>query len=284
MNQFSFTKMHGLGNNYIYVNLFEEQLEEAMLPELARRVSDINTGIGSDGMILVCPSENAPVKMRIFNRDGSEAKSCGNGLRCVAKYAYEHNLVEDTVFAIDTLSGLVHAEVTVQDGRVTLVTIDMGQPRLTRSEIPMLGEGEAPFILEEFLYENRRYELTAVSMGNPHGVIFVDDIEDAPLTTLGPVLEKHEMFPDSVNVEFVEVLNDKEMNFRVWERGSGVTQACGTGACAAVVAAVLNGKMKKGMETVVHLAGGDLFITWTEDGTVLMKGPAETICNGIYYY
>lgn len=284
MNQFSFTKMHGLGNNYIYVNLFEEQLEEAMLPELARRVSDVNTGIGSDGMILVCPSENAPVKMRIFNRDGSEAKSCGNGLRCVAKYAYEHNLVEDTVFSIDTLSGLVHAEVTVQDGKVTLVTIDMGQPRLTRSEIPMLGEGETPFIIEEFLYENRRYELTAVSMGNPHGVIFVDRIEDAPLTTLGPVLEKHEMFPDSVNVEFVEIVNEKEMNFRVWERGSGITQACGTGACAAVVAAVLNDKMEKGVETIVHLAGGDLFITWTEDGTVLMKGPAETICTGIYYY
>lgn len=284
MNQFSFTKMHGLGNNYIYVNLFEEQLEEAMLPELARRVSDVNTGIGSDGMILVCPSENAPVKMRIFNRDGSEARSCGNGLRCVAKYAYEHNLVEDTVFSIDTLSGPVHAEVTVQDGKVTLVTIDMGQPRLTRSEIPMLGEGETPFIIEEFLYENRRYELTAVSMGNPHGVIFVDRIEDAPLTTLGPVLEKHEMFPDSVNVEFVEIVNEKEMNFRVWERGSGITQACGTGACAAVVAAVLNDKMEKGVETIVHLAGGDLFITWTEDGTVLMKGPAETICAGIYYY
>lgn len=284
MNQFSFTKMHGLGNNYIYVNLFEEQLEEDMLPELARRVSDVNTGIGSDGMILVCPSENAPVKMRIFNRDGSEAKSCGNGLRCVAKYAYEHKLVEDTVFAIDTLSGLVHAEVTVEDGKVTLVTIDMGQPRLKRKEIPMLGEGETPFIVEEFLYENHHYELTAVSMGNPHGVIFVDRIEEAPLTTLGPVLEKHEMFPDSVNVEFVEVLNEGEMNFRVWERGSGVTQACGTGACAAVVAAVLNGKMKKGTEAIVHLAGGDLFITWTEDGTVLMKGPAETICTGVYDY
>jgi diaminopimelate epimerase len=148
----------------------------------------------------------------------------------------------------------------------------------------MLGEGETPFIIEEFLYENRRYELTAVSMGNPHGVIFVDRIEAAPLTTLGPVLEKHEMFPDSVNVEFVEIVNEKEMNFRVWERGSGITQACGTGACAAVVAAVLNDKMEKGVETIVHLAGGDLFITWTEDGTVLMKGPAETICTGIYYY
>jgi diaminopimelate epimerase len=284
MKQFSFTKMHGLGNNYIYVNMFEEKLEEELLPELARKVSDIHTGIGSDGMILVCPSENAPVKMRIFNKDGSEAKSCGNGLRCVAKYAYEHKLVNDTVFSIDTISGPVKAEVTVEEGRVTYVTVDMGQPRLKRSDIPMLGEGEHPFITEPFVFEGKRYDVTAVSMGNPHAVIFVENIEAAPLTTFGPVLEKHEMFPESVNVEFIEILNHKEMHFRVWERGSGVTQACGTGACAAVVAAILNGKMEKGTEVTVHLAGGDLFITWTEDGTVLMKGPAETICTGTYYY
>lgn len=284
MKQFSFTKMHGLGNNYIYVNLFEEQLEEDMLPELARQVSNIHTGIGSDGMILVCPSENAPVKMRIFNKDGSEAKSCGNGLRCVAKYAYEHKLVNDTVFLIDTISGPVKAEVTEEAGRVQYVTIDMGQPRLKRIDMPMLGEGEDPFIIEPFLFNGERYDITAVSMGNPHAVMFVEDIEKAPLTTLGPVLETHELFPESVNVEFIEVINSTEMHFRVWERGSGVTQACGTGACAAVVAAVLNEKIAKGSEITVHLAGGDLFITWTEDGNVLMKGPAETICTGIYYY
>ncbi|MFX3622858.1 MAG: diaminopimelate epimerase [Ectobacillus sp.] len=284
MKQFAFTKMHGLGNNYIYVNMFEEHLEEGMLAELAQKVSDVNTGIGSDGMILVCPSEHAPVKMRIFNKDGSEAKSCGNGLRCVAKYAYEHKLVDDTVFQIETISGLVTAEVTAEEGKVTYVTIDMGRPRLSRSDIPMLGEGEMPFIRESVLFDGEQYELTAVSMGNPHAVILVDDIEKAPLTTLGPVLEKHEMFPESVNVEFVEIVSESEMNFRVWERGSGVTQACGTGACAAVVAAVLNGRIKKGTEAVVHLAGGDLFITWTEEGTVLMKGPAETICTGVYYY
>jgi diaminopimelate epimerase len=283
MGQFSFTKMHGLGNNYIYVNMFEEQLPEERLAELAQKVSDVNTGIGSDGMILICPSEHAPVKMRIFNKDGSEGKSCGNGLRCVAKYAYEHKLVDDTVFQIDTLAGLVTAEVTVEEGNVTYVAIDMGQPRLGRSEIPMLGKETDGFIKESFLYENKKYELTAVSMGNPHAVIFVDKIENAPLTTLGPTLEKHELFPEGVNVEFIEIVNETEMKFRVWERGSGITQACGTGACAAVVAAILNGKMKKGTEVTVHLAGGDLFITWTEEGTVIMKGPAETVCTGVYY-
>jgi diaminopimelate epimerase len=148
----------------------------------------------------------------------------------------------------------------------------------------MLGEGETPFIIEPFLFEEKNYDITAVSMGNPHAVIFVESIEKAPLTTLGPVLETHELFPESVNVEFIEIVNKNEMNFRVWERGSGVTLACGTGACAAVVAAILNGKMEKGREITVHLAGGDLFITWTETGTVLMKGPAETICIGKYYY
>ena len=182
------------------------------------------------------------------------------------------------------MAGIVTAEVTVEDGVVTLAKIDMGAPRLTRVEIPMLGEGETPFIRENFLYNNHRYAFTAVSMGNPHAVIFVDDVEKAPLTTLGPVLETHEMFPERVNVEFIEILNDDEMNFRVWERGSGVTQACGTGACAAVVAAILNGKMERGKEITVHLAGGDLMIAWTEEGNVLMKGPAEVICRGVYEY
>ncbi|UOY90973.1 diaminopimelate epimerase [Ectobacillus sp. JY-23] len=278
MKQLSFTKMHGLGNNYIYINLFEEQLAEAELPELARKVSDIYRGIGSDGMILICPSEKAPVKMRIFNRDGSEAKSCGNGLRCVAKYAFEHKLVQEPVFQIDTISGPVTAEVTVKDALVEYVTINMGQPRLRRTDLPMYGDAET------FTFADKTYALTPVSMGNPHVVLFVDDIEAAPLTTLGPILEKHQMFPEGVNVEFVKVLNETSMHFRVWERGSGVTQACGTGACAAVVAAILKGHMQRGKEITVHLAGGDLFITWTESGEVMMKGPAEVICTGVYQY
>lgn len=284
MKQFAFTKMHGLGNNYIYVNMFEESLDETHFPDIARSVSNIYTGIGSDGMILVCPSDKAPVKMRIFNKDGSEAKSCGNGLRCVAKYAYEHKLVDNPIFLIDTVSGPVQAHVYVENEQVTSVTVDMGKPRLKRKELPMLGEGEDPFIIEPYIFEGKQYDITGVSMGNPHAVIVVDEMKQAPLTTLGPVLEKHSMFPEGVNVEFIELLNKSEMNFQVWERGSGVTQACGTGACAAVVAAILHEKMERNTEITVHLAGGDLQITWTETGNVLMKGPAVTICEGVYYY
>ncbi|MCL6585192.1 MAG: diaminopimelate epimerase [Anoxybacillus sp.] len=284
MNTFSFTKMHGLGNSYIYVNLFEETIPEALFSELAIKVSNVNTGIGADGMILICPSDVAPVKMRIFNSDGSEGKNCGNGLRCVAKYAYEHGLVTERSFLIETLSGLVQAEVFVENGVVTSVTVDMGNPRLKRSEVPMIGEEAEQVVAEAVEFAGETYEMTAVSMGNPHVIFYVDDITHAPVTSLGPIVEKDARFPEGVNVEFVEVVNDQELHFRVWERGSGVTQACGTGACAAVVASVLNGKTARNKETVVHLAGGDLVITWTDEGNVLMTGPAETVCTGMYYY
>jgi diaminopimelate epimerase len=284
MSQFSFTKMHGLGNSYIYVNMFEETIPESLLSPLAVKVSNVNTGIGADGMILICPSEVAPIKMRIFNSDGSEGKNCGNGLRCVAKYAYEHGMVKERSFFIETLSGLVKAEVAVENGTVTNVTIDMGKPRLKRSEIPMIGPEAERVVAEPFEVDGQLYEITAVSMGNPHVIFYVNDINKAPVTTLGPIVEKDERFPEGVNVEFIEVVNDQELHFRVWERGSGVTQACGTGACAAVVASVLNGKTARNKETVVHLAGGDLIITWTDEGNVRMTGPAETICTGVYYY
>lgn len=284
MNKFSFTKMHGLGNSYIYVNMFEETIPESLLSPLAVKVSNVNTGIGADGMILICPSEVAPIKMRIFNSDGSEGKNCGNGLRCVAKYAYEHGMVKERSFFIETLSGLVKAEVAVENGTVTNVTIDMGKPRLKRSEIPMIGPEAERVVAEPFEVDGQLYEITAVSMGNPHVIFYVNDINKAPVTTLGPIVEKDERFPEGVNVEFIEVVNDQELHFRVWERGSGVTQACGTGACAAVVASVLNGKTARNKETVVHLAGGDLIITWTDEGNVRMTGPAETICTGVYYY
>lgn len=273
--------MHGLGNCYIYVNMFEEKLEESQLPSLAVKVSNVNTGIGSDGMILICPSDKAPIKMRVFNNDGSEAKNCGNGLRCVAKYAFENKLVSDKVFKIETLGGLVQAEVHLnENGEVYLITVDMGEPRLKRKDLPMLGEENSLVINEPFQVDEQTYLLTGVSMGNPHAIMFVDDIEKSPVTTLGPKIEKHEKFPEWVNVEFVEVLSETELNFRVWERGSGVTQACGTGACAAVVAAILNNHSKKGKEVTVHLLGGDLIINWTEAGNLLMTGPAEYICVG----
>lgn len=285
MQAIPFTKMHGLGNNYIYVDMFKENLKEEELSDIAIAVSSVYTGIGSDGMILICPSDVAPVKMRIFNNDGSEGKNCGNGLRCVAKYAYEEKLVTEKTFLIETLSGLVEA--TVQEsanGEVDIVTVDMGVPRLSRDQIPMQGSEKFEVINEPFPVDGEVYHITTVSMGNPHGIFYVDNIEAAPLTTLGPRVEKDERFPESVNVEFVEVVSESELHFRVWERGSGITQACGTGACAAVVASVLNGKTKRGVETTVHLAGGDLFITWTEEGNVLMTGPAETICTGTYFY
>lgn len=283
MKKVQFTKMHGLGNSYIYINLFEEHLAEESLSRLAIEVSNLQTGIGSDGMILICPSEKAPVMMRIFNSDGSEGKNCGNGLRCVAKYAYEKGLVHEKMFQIETLSGLVTAEVIEENGIVQQIIVDMGAPRLERKEIPMLGDENDKVISESFVVNGETYSLTAVSMGNPHGIIFVDDIEKSPVRTLGPIIEKDLRFPEWINAEFVEVVNDTELHFRVWERGSGETQACGTGACAAAVAAVLNGYAERNKEITVHLAGGDLFITWQDNGHVLMKGPAEYICEGSYF-
>jgi diaminopimelate epimerase len=283
MRELRFTKMHGLGNCYIYVNMFEETLSEEEMPEVAKRVADRNTGIGSDGMILICPSETAPVKMRIFNSDGSEGKNCGNGLRCVAKYVYEHGIVNETTFHIETLGGMVYAQVFVENGIVHNVLIDMGAPRLKRSELPMKGNGAETILNEVLTVDEGSFAFTGVSMGNPHIITFVEDIQQAPVTTVGPLLEKHDLFPEGVNVEFVEVVSDTELHFRVWERGSGVTQACGTGACAAAVAAVLNKRAKRDEDIIVHLAGGDLTIRWTEKGNVLMTGPAQTICTGIYY-
>ncbi|GAF64915.1 diaminopimelate epimerase [Bacillus sp. TS-2] len=277
-----FTKMHGLGNSYIYVDMFKESLQEEQLPSLAQEVANPYTGIGSDGLILVCPSEVAPVKMRVFNNDGSEAKNCGNGLRCVAKFSYEKGYVEDTTFIIETLGGLVEATVHLKEEQVVSVTVDMGLPILEREQIPMLGNPGEQVINELFEMNNEKYQLTAVSMGNPHAIMFVDNIANAPVSSLGPMIEKDVRFPEWVNVEFVEVVNNEELNFRVWERGSGITQACGTGACAAVVASILNGYLEKNKEIVVHLLGGDLTIVWKDDGHVWMTGAAETICTGDY--
>ncbi|MDT8858625.1 diaminopimelate epimerase [Alkalihalobacillus sp. MEB130] len=277
-----FTKMHGLGNSYIYVDLFKQTLDEDKLASLAIEVADKNKGIGSDGMILVCPSDIAPVKMRVFNNDGSEAKNCGNGLRCVAKFAYEHGYVKEKTFQIETLGGLVEATVHVTDEVVRTVTVDMGKPILSRREIPMLGDEQDQVVAEAFEIDDDVCHVTAVSMGNPHAVMFVDDINEAPVDLIGPKMEKDERFPEWVNVEFVEVVSETEIHFRVWERGSGITQACGTGACAAVVASILNGYSKRGKEVTVHLLGGDLGITWLDNGHVLMTGAAEVICEGVF--
>ncbi|GIO19243.1 diaminopimelate epimerase [Oceanobacillus oncorhynchi subsp. incaldanensis] len=279
-----FTKMHGLGNNYIYIDLFQTELPENRLSELAINMSNQNTGIGSDGMILIHPAEKADVGMRIFNKDGSEGMNCGNGLRCTAKYAYETGIVDKKEFTIQTKANIVRATVKENDEqKVNEVTIDMGAPILQREQIPMLGEAGTTVINEPFEVADKTLHVTAVSMGNPHVITMVDAIDDAPLTTLGPVIEKDERFPEGVNTEFIEVVSDEEIHFRVWERGSGVTEACGTGACAAVVAATLNKKVTKGKKIVVHLAGGDLIIEWRKDDHIWMTGGAETIATGIFY-
>ncbi|SEB08135.1 diaminopimelate epimerase [Thalassobacillus cyri] len=279
-----FIKMHGLGNNYVFVDTFEFNLAEEILPALARKVSDVYTGIGSDGLILIHPSDQAEVGMRIFNKDGSEGRNCGNGLRCVAKYAYEYGIVKDTSFTIEAKSGVVDASVTVEAKKVSSITIDMGKPALLRSQIPMAGEEKEQVVAESFQVSHHPLELTAVSMGNPHGVFFVEDIQTAPLYELGPIITEDRRFPEGINVEFVEVVSKDELHFRVWERGSGVTQACGTGACAAGVASVLNGYSDKNSEILVHLSGGDLVIRWDDDDRVWMTGPADIIATGTFYY
>jgi diaminopimelate epimerase len=264
--------------------MFEENIPEEKLAELAIAVSNPYTGIGSDGMILICPSEMAPVKMRIFNNDGSEAKNCGNGLRCVAKYAYENGIVEESEFQIETLGGFVTAKLAVdQNNKVSLVTVNMGSPILNPSQVPLKGFSHKEKVVnEKVAFAETELQMTAVSMGNPHAVFFVDNIAEAPLHSLGPIIEKDAMFPDWVNAEFVEIVSKNEMHFRVWERGSGITQACGTGACAAAVAAVLNNHASNDSDITVHLAGGDLIINWLSSGEVLMTGPAEVICTGEY--
>ncbi|MFC4558637.1 diaminopimelate epimerase [Virgibacillus kekensis] len=284
MMEIPFTKMHGLGNNYIYINLFEFNLEERHFSRLAQAVSDVHTGVGSDGLILIHPTDEADVGMRIFNRDGSEGKNCGNGLRCVAKFAYENGIVKKDTFKIETRANTVEAKVRADAGAVSEITVNMGQPLLKRSSIPMVGEEATNVVAEPFPVGDLELSLTAVSMGNPHAVFSVDAIKDAPVYQLGPVIEQDERFPEGVNVEFIEIISPTEINFRVWERGSGVTQACGTGACASAVAAVLNGKAERDQDITVHLEGGDLNIKWDTNGDVWMTGGAEVIASGTFNY
>lgn len=281
-----FIKMHGLGNCYIYIDLVTHDVEIPSYTHAAIKVADPHTGIGADGMILILPSAQADIMMRIFNKDGSEGKNCGNGLRCVAKYAYEHHLVATKDFTIETLSSIVQAEVVLKGENVELVTINMGIPLLERNMIPMAGDKQHdPVINEPLMIQNENYLMTAVSMGNPHGLFFVDDIDDAPLHKIGPILaDSHPIFPEGLNVGFVELSSVNHINYRVWERGSGITQACGTGACAAVVASILGGHLQKDQTITVHLTGGDLDITWVSaTEQVLMTGEATLICVGNFY-
>ncbi|MBS7344662.1 MAG: diaminopimelate epimerase [Caryophanon sp.] len=279
-----FTKMHGLGNNYIYINMFDYTLDEQSLQPLAIAISDVNRGIGADGMVLICPSAHAHCQMRIFNKDGSEASNCGNALRCVAKFVYDRGIVTGENFTIETKSGLNYVQLEAINGVAQSITINMGQPKFERAAMPMNGEPTSHVINEPFIVDGETLHMTNVFLGNPHAVFFVDAIEHAPLYTLGEKIERHDVFPERTNVEFIEVLNEREMNFRVWERGSGVTEACGTGACGAVVAAIVNDRCARDEEVTVHLAGGDLIIKWDAAGDVWMTGPAAFIADGMFFY
>jgi len=277
-----FTKMHGLGNNYVFFNLLESQMDNVDLEELSRQISNVNHGIGSDGIILIGPSDHANFKMRIFNADGSEGKTCGNGLRCVAKYVYDHMYAETTTFEIETLAGIVTVKVEEKNGTYekSFVNVDMGEPGLLKGMVPMTGDPDSTTRNEPFRINGAEYDLTCVSMGNPHAIMFVDDVHEVPLEKIGPVIEHSDLFPERVNFGIVDVINRQEINYRVWERGSGITMACGSGACAAVVAATLNNKIDKYKPITVHLPGGDLLVRWGEDNHVWKRGEAVYICHG----
>jgi diaminopimelate epimerase len=279
-----FAKMHGLGNNYIYVNLWEERVTEEELGPLAVQVADVNTGIGSDGLITIGPSRMADARMRIFNADGSEGQNCGNGLRCVGKYLYDKGIVKKSRMMIETKAGLMKLELHPGgDGSIEEVTVDMGEPRLRRSDLPVLsGDPDGTALADTIEAAGRAFTFTGVSMGNPHAVLFVEDARTFDVAGVGPAIERHSAFPERVNVEFITMKGTREMDFRVWERGSGITQACGTGACAAVVAAILNDRAARGEQVLVHLAGGDLRITYAEDGHVYMRGAAAWIMEGVW--
>jgi diaminopimelate epimerase len=273
-----FTKMHGLGNDYVYIDGVNQDLGLYDLPELSRILSDRHFAVGGDGIILILPSDSADFRMRILNSDGSEAEMCGNGVRCFAKWVYEHGLTDKTALVVETGAGIIKPSLTVENGKVTWVRVDMGEPRLTRVLIPMTGEAEAPAQGVEIALPEATYIASCVSMGNPHCIIFVDEITDAMVLGHGPLLETHELFPRKTNVEFVHVLSPTEVRMRVWERGAGETMACGTGACATSVAAILAGHT--GRQVTVHLLGGDLKIEWAENNHIYMTGPATEAFNG----
>ena len=271
-----FTKMHGCGNDYIYVNCLEETVNNPS--EVAKVLSDRHFGIGSDGLILIKPSKIADFQMEMYNADGSESAMCGNGVRCIAKYVYDYGLTDKTKIELETKAGIKYLDLKIEDGKVAMVTVDMGSPILEGKKVPVALDMEQ-VVAEPITVDEKEYEFTAVSMGNPHAVMFVDSTEEVEIEKIGPKFELHEMFPEKVNAEFIQILDRKRINMRVWERGTGETLACGTGACASVVACVLNGLTDN--EVFVHLLGGDLLVRYDQkQNKVFMTGPATVVFDG----
>lgn len=273
-----FTKMHGAGNDYVYVNCFAERFPSDPA-KLAMAVSDRHKGIGADGLILICPSETADARMRMYNADGSESEMCGNGVRCVAKYVHDHGIATKPELKIETGRGVLSLQLEIQGGKAKRIRVNMGKPILEAEQIPTTLSGNPP-IRQPLVLPDRTLEVTCVSMGNPHCVTFVDELNDDWVLRIGPQVERHPAFPRRVNAEFIQVLSPHEFNMRVWERGSGETQACGTGACAVAVAGVLNEIFER--KVVGHLPGGDLELEWSASGEVYMTGPAEEVFEGVW--
>ena len=279
----TFSKMHGIGNDYIYINCFQETVTD---PEkLSIFMSNVRFGVGSDGLVLILPSEVADFRMRIFNADGSEAMMCGNATRCVGKYVYEHGMTDKTEVSLETNSGIKYLTLYVNEAtnKVDAVKVDMGKAILKPAEIPVADDGDR-FIAKPVVGDGVSYDMTCVSMGNPHAVVFLPEIDSLDLEKMGPSFEHHPLFPNRVNTEFIRVIDDHTLQMRVWERGSGETFACGTGACAAAVASVLNGYCKREQEILIHLRGGDLRIIYHNDESVTMIGPATFIFEGKMEY
>ena len=271
--------MHGIGNDYIYVNCFEKELENPN--SLSVEMSKRHFSVGADGIVMICRSDVADAKMRMFNADGSEGKMCGNAIRCVGKYLYDNGMTDKTRLDIETLSGIKHLTLNVENGKVASVKVDMGIASLVPAEIPVITDKER-FVGEEITVCGKSYKMTAVSMGNPHAVTYLDDIASLDLEKIGPHFENYPIFPERVNTEFVKIIDEKTLEMRVWERGSGETYACGTGACATVVASVVNGICKTATPVTVRLIGGELTITVLDDMRVIMEGSATKVYDGVY--
>ncbi|MDD3369578.1 MAG: diaminopimelate epimerase [Lachnospiraceae bacterium] len=275
-----FTKMHGCGNDYVYINGFKEQIQESEKPELVRRISDRHFGVGGDGAIFINPSEVADFEMEMYNADGTRAEMCGNGIRCVAKYVYDHGMTDQTEISIVSFGQIKYLTLSCKDGKVDTVRVNMGSPILEPSLIPVLAEGSQAVNVPISVKESE-YRMTCVSMGNPHAVVFMDDVEHLDIAQIGPYFENHECFPKRTNTEFVKILDRGNVQMRVWERGTGETLACGTGCCATAVACVLNGLTDT--KVMVHLLGGDIRVEWDrEKNLIYMTGPATTVFEGDY--
>ena len=275
-----FTKMHGIGNDYIYFNCMEKELDD---PEgVAIKMSPRHFSVGGDGIVMICRSDVADAKMRMFNADGSEGKMCGNAIRCVGKYLYDNKIVDKTEISIETLSGIKYLSLTVKDGKAEFIRVDMGNAILEAQKIPVIAnDPPVRFPLE---IDGKTYEMTCVSMGNPHAVTFLDEIDDLPLEKIGPIFENHKIFPERVNTEFVKIIGKNHLKMRVWERGSGETWACGTGACAVATASILCGYSDFDTPIKIDLIGGSLEILCTKDFRVFMSGSATKVYDGVYEY